>query len=399
MNMKASEIHGSCDAAFANVRDTFAEHFARHPVEGGPAEVGAAVSVVVDGRCVVDLWAGHRDAARSQPWTRDTIVMVASATKGLVALVANRLIDQGRLDPEANVGRYWPEYSRGAKSDTLVRHLLCHQAGLPALREDLGPGGIWEWDRVVHALADAEPAWVPGTAHGYHPLTWGHLVGEVIRRIDGRNVGDIVREDLAGPLGVPFELGFDPAVPPGSTHVCADFIPPPESSPFANLGRIDPATDFASVSRLDDPRLYSPAAAGSACWKRAGFPAAAGYTNARTLARVYGALARGGQIDGVRVLGADTLAARESLGVRGRDRTWGVETAFAAGWQIPSNAMLPGGGSTSFGHPGGWGSLGWADPELRLGFGYVMSQTWSLAGDPRATRLYTAAQDCARSSQ
>jgi CubicO group peptidase (beta-lactamase class C family) len=383
-----SELDGHCDPAFRTVRDTFAEHFERHPA-GGPPELGASVSVVVRGRTVVDLWGGFADRARTRSWQRDSLCMVASCTKGLTALAVQQRVEAGQLDVEAPVARYWPEHAQNGKQATLVRHFLTHQAGQPTLDADLGPGGVWDWPRVTRAFAAAPPLWEPGSALGYHAFSFGHLVGEVVRRVSGRSVGELLRSQVATPLGVEPCLGVND----DELARCVEFVAPP-SGPFAAIGGAGEGADFAAVSRYSDPRLLSAAAANSLVWRRAGWPAAGTFTNARALARVYGALANGGELDGVRLLRRDTLEQATREYARGRDSTLGNEAAFALGWQ----KSLPGGflpsGAKGFGHAGGWGSLGWADPDCGLGFGYTLNQTFALLGDPRATRLYAAALAC-----
>ena len=384
-------IEGHCDPAFAAVRDVFAEHFERHPA-GGPPELGACVSVVIGGRTVVDLWGGYADAERTKPWSRDTVTMVASCTKGLTALAAARCVDRGALDPDALVSRYWPEYGCAGKEHTKVWDVFTHQAGQPLLGVALPPGALWNWDTVVSAFAAGAPQWQPGTAIGYHAFSYGHLAGELVRRVsEGRTVGQIVRDEIGAPLGVDVLLG----VRDEELARCAQFVAPPLGSPFGAMGHAGDDTDFSTLTRYDDMRLLSAAAANSLEWKRAAFPAAAAFTNARALARIYGALACGGTIDGTRVIGKDTLSALSAAHARGPDRTLGAEASYAFGWQTPAAAILRDAAPCSFGHPGGWGSLGWCDPDLELGFGYAMNQTWSLVGDPRAPRLYQAATHCA----
>src|ERR1700722_12959510 len=187
-------VNGECDPRFSRVRDAFIQNFERRN------EVGAATSIVVDGKCVVDLWAGHADQAKSRPWNRDTIVNVWSTTKGLAATCAHRLVDQGKLDLEAPVAKYWPEFAQAGKEKIPVNYLLSHRAGLPAVRKQLPMDAYVNWPVMCSALAAQEPWWNPGTKHGYHAITFGYLIGEVIRRITGKTVGTYLREEIAGPL-------------------------------------------------------------------------------------------------------------------------------------------------------------------------------------------------------
>ena len=196
-------IQGVCDARFQGVKEAFAQNFTDY------GEVGAAVAVIAGGRLVVDLWAGHADAALSRPWQQDTIVNVFSTTKGMTAICAHRLAaDQGLLDIDAPVAKYWPEFAQAGKSEIPVRYLLSHRAGLPAVRQPLLPGSAYDWERMTSALATEEPWWEPGSKHGYHALTFGYLVGELVRRISGKSLGIYFRDEIAGPLGLDFYIGL-----------------------------------------------------------------------------------------------------------------------------------------------------------------------------------------------
>src|SRR5271154_5453584 len=197
-------IEGTCDAQFARVKEAFAENFEKRN------EYGATVAVTIAGKPVLDLWAGHADKARTRPWTRDTLVNVFSTTKGLTAICAHRLADQGKLDFDAPVARYWPEFAQNGKDRIPVRYLLNHRAGLPAIRKQLPEDAAYDWHVMTTALAAEEPWWEPGTRHGYHALTYGWLVGEVIRRISGMSIGRYLREHIAGPLGLDFKIGLAP---------------------------------------------------------------------------------------------------------------------------------------------------------------------------------------------
>ena len=200
--MASAAIDGLCDPRLRGVRETFVENFARY------GEVGAAVAVTIDGRPVVDLWAGHADAARTRRWARDTIVNIASATKGLTAICAHRLADRGLLDLDAPVAAYWPEFAQAGKAAIPVHLLLSHRAGLPAIDAPLPTEALYAWDTMTRALAAQAPWWEPGTRHGYHAFTFGWLVGEVVRRITGKSLGRYWREEVAGPLGIDCHIGL-----------------------------------------------------------------------------------------------------------------------------------------------------------------------------------------------
>src|SRR2546427_10355383 len=214
--MTTIQIQGKCDSRFMAVRDAFAENFTAH------GEVGAAVCVYVDGQPVVDLWGGYADAARSKPWDQHTIVSVASTTKGMVALCAHLLVERGLLDLDAPVARYWPAVAQAGKETLPLRWLLSHRAGLPAVRRDMPPQSLYDWHAFTGALAETEPWWEPGTQHGYHALTFGHLVGEVIRRVSGKSVGQFFRAEVAGPLGADFFIGVPEAEDARAAEVLPD---------------------------------------------------------------------------------------------------------------------------------------------------------------------------------
>ncbi|HEV8573274.1 MAG TPA: serine hydrolase domain-containing protein [Dehalococcoidia bacterium] len=368
----ALEVQGVCDERFGAVRNAFAGNFAAHD------EVGASVSVVVDGQTVVDLWGGHMDAARTRPWERDTIVCVWSTTKGVVATCAQRLVDQGLLDLDAPVAKYWPEFAQAGKSEIPVRYLLSHQAGLPAISEPLPPGSLYEWDLMVRALEKQEPWWTPGTKHGYHAFTFGWLVGEVIRRVAGMSVGAYFRKEIAEPLGLDFYIGLGPehdartaemiaaeAPQPGETNFVVEMIRDPQSMSFKVLA--------------NPPDLFAPGVVNTREWRAAEIPAANGHGNARSVARLYGALARGGEIEGpdgqaVRVLSPEAIERATIEQARGGDEVMGLNLRIALGFFLTSPDAQLGPNSGAFGHSGAGGSLGFADPDARLGFGYAMNR-------------------------
>jgi CubicO group peptidase (beta-lactamase class C family) len=377
-------IHGVCDSRLQGVRDAFAENFA----QGG--EVGATVAATIDGKLVVDLWAGHADAARTRPWTRDTIVDVASSTKGLTTICAHRLVDAGLLDLEAPVARYWPEFAQAGKATIPVHFLLSHRAGLPAIDEPLPTEALYDWNRMTGALAAQKPWWEPGTRHGYHIFTFGYLVGEVVRRITGKSVGTYFREEVAEPLGLDCHIGL------AAEHDArvAEFIaspPPPPGQPNVLAALLKQAGPMVEKAHLNPPWTF--ADRNTRAWRAAEIPAGNAHTTARALARVYGALACGGEVDGVRVLNPASIERARTVQDTGPDAVlFGLPTRFGLGFSLPSNGVGFGAASTSaFGCPGGGGSIGFADPEARVGFGYVMNQAQdAMPPDPRALRVIDA---------
>lgn len=374
-------IDGMCDARLRRVHDAFAENFARH------GEVGAAVAVTVDGKPVVDLWAGHADAARTRRWTRDTIVNIASATKGLTATCAHRLVDRGLLDLEAPVATYWPEFAQAGKAAIPVHLLLSHRAGLPAIEAPLPTAALYDWDQMTRALAAQQPWWQPGTKHGYHAFTFGWLVGEVVRRITGRSLGRYWRQEVAEPLGVDCHIGL------AAEHDArvAEFIPIPPDEPDLEEALLRNAPLMVRKALNNPPKTV--ADMNTPAWRRAEIPAGNAHTNARALARVYGALACGGAVDGVRVLRPESIARARSEQANGPDAVlFGWPTRFGLGFSLPPEGAGFGSSSaTAFGCPGAGGSIGFADPDARVGFGYTMNQMHAaIPPDPRAVRLIEA---------
>ena len=372
------EIRGECDTRFGAVREAFAENFARH------GEVGAAVAVTVDGRPVVDLWAGYADAARTRPWERDTIVNVYSTTKGMTTICAHRLVDQGKLDIDAPVARYWPDFGQAGKADLPVRYLLTHQAGLPAVKEPLPPDALYSWETMTRALAAQEPWWEPGARHGYHAITFGYLVGEVVRRISGKSLGTYFREEVAEPLGIDFHIGLD-ARHDSRTAEMIPAPPPPPDQPNMFEEMLKNPDSMQAKAFMNPPVAMDRGTVNSREWRGAEIPAGNGHTTARALARVYGALSRGGEVDGVRVLSSEAIGRATVEQVNGEDAVLTLDSRFGLGFMLPGPLAYMGPNPRAFGHPGAGGSLGFADPDAKVGFGYTMNQMFMGAGlaDPR----------------
>jgi CubicO group peptidase (beta-lactamase class C family) len=331
-------------------------------------EVGASLCVYRDGQPVVDLWGGTTTIGGTEPYTDRTLQMVASATKGALAIVAHRLVERGELDLDAPVARYWPEFAANGKADLPVRWLLSHEAGLPAVHRTFTVEEIASWDVPVAAMAAEAPAWEPGTAHGYHAITYGWLVGEVVNRVTGSTCGRVFAEEVAGPLGLDLFIGL-----PASEHArVAPLIPaslPAGAEPDELTKRLLDPDDVAHWAFLissglftivNDPVLWS-----------AELPAGNGMGTAHALARMYAATI--GEVDGVRLLAPDTLARASEEQCRGTDRVTGYETAYGLGFQRPF-PFRPMAGPSSFGHYGLGGSVGFADPELGFTFGYAVNQ-------------------------
>jgi CubicO group peptidase (beta-lactamase class C family) len=365
-------VHGRCEPGFERVRDAFATNLA------SGVEVGAALVVYVGEHPAVDLWAGHADAARTRPWERDTLVNLYSIGKAITAVCALRLVEAGRLDLDAPVARYWPEFAQAGKAGIPVRYLLTHQAALPAVARPL-PSGAWsQWDVMTEALAAQAPWWAPGAAHGYHVNTQGFLIGELVRRITGRSLGTYLREDLAGPAGVDFFIGVGPEL----DARCAELVPAPPSPESEELWRqlgVDPATlsglPLMRVNAYRNPAGVSGmGVVNTRAWRAAELPSTNGHGNARAVARLYAALAGDGTLDGVHVLGPDTVARATVPQVYGDDLVLQRPTRYGLGFQLTMAERPLGPGPRAFGHFGAGGSLGFADPDTGIAFGYAMNQ-------------------------
>jgi CubicO group peptidase (beta-lactamase class C family) len=376
-------IEGECDARFARVRLAFAENFEKR------GDVGAAVAVFIDGRPVVDLWGGHADKARTRPWERDTIVNVYSATKGVAATCVHRLVERGKIDLDAPVARYWPEFAQAGKERLPVRYIFSHRAGLPAVRKTLPPNALMEWETMTTALAAETPWWEPGTKHGYHALTLGYLLGEPLRRVTGKTLGTYCREEIAGPLKLDFHIGLDPRHDPR----CAEVIAAPPSPPGQPnpMGEADPES-ITGKALNNPPGALKLSTINSRAWRGAEVPAANGHTNARSLAKFYSALARGGELDGVRVLTEAQIEQARTEQSNGPDAVlYGLPTRYGLGFRLTQPAAPYGPNPYTFGHTGAGGSLGFADPVAKVGFAYTMNQMGSaLLIDPRVAALLDA---------
>lgn len=383
--MSIPEVHGTCAPRFGRAKDVFAAHFR----DG--KEIGAAFALTLDGEPVIDLWAGFADPACTRVWERDTLVNVYSTTKGMTAICALRLADEGRLDLDAPVTRYWPEFGAAGKERIPVRQLLNHRAGLAAIRKTLPDEALFDWSAMTRALAAEAPWWEPGSAHGYHALTIGWLVGEVVRRITGKSLGTYFRDEIARPLGLDFHIGLA-----ASEDVrVADMTPPPlEHAPgepsLIEIVLQDPQSITARAF-MNPPSLMQPGTVNSRAWRGAEIPGANGHGTARALARVYGALACGGTLDRVRVLSPATIERARHEEAYGPDLVLKLSTRVGLGFFLAQPTAALGPNLRAFGHPGAGGSLGYADPEARVGFGYVMNRMGPhILLDPRPLALIDA---------
>lgn len=370
-----AEVQGTCDDRFAGVKEAFAAN-----LDNG-LDVGAGVTVIVDGETVVDIWGGHADPEKTVPWERDTITNVWSTTKTMTALSALLLADRGEIDVHAPVARYWPEFKANGKEGVEVRHLLAHTAGLPGWDVPLTNEDFEDWEKCTSLLAEQAPWWEPGTASGYHAITQGYLVGEVVRRVTGQSLGTFFAEELAGPLEADFHIGLDPS----HDHRVCRVIPPP---PLA-FGDMDPTSIPARA--LGNPML-SAEASWTEGWRRAEIPAAGGQGNARSVAQVQAVLSHGGELNGKRFLseaGCEVVFEEQANGV---DLVLGVPLRLGIGYGINSEA-LPISPNPRACFWGGWGgSLVINDLDARMTFAYVMNRMGEgTVGDERGIGLLTAA--------
>jgi CubicO group peptidase (beta-lactamase class C family) len=374
------KIEGECAPRFAAVREAFAANFA------AGREVGASFAVSVDGRLVVDLWGGFADSARTRPWERDTIQNVWSVTKAMTSLCAHVLVDRGLLDVEVPVAEYWPEFAAAGKETIRVRHLLTHQAGLAAIRAPLPRDAFYDWSCMTTTLAAEAPWWEPGSASGYHALTFGFLVGEVVRRITGRTLGAFLREEVTEPLGADFHIGL----PERDDARVGEMIPPTaeEAAAAGPQAAIDPESMLGKLMR--NPPV-TPPMANLPAWRRAEVPAANGHGNARSVVRVLSALACGGTLDGERVIGAETIDRAIEPQWSGRDLVLNIPMCWALGFMRSSPVLALGPNPRAFGHGGWGGSLGIADPDGRVAWAYVMNKmSPGTTGDSRVAGMLAA---------
>lgn len=378
--MIASEapIHGTCEPRFAGVREVFAENFRAF------GEVGAAVSVALEGRFVVDLWGGFRDRARTRSWERDTLVCMMSVAKGVSALVAHMLVDRGLLDLDAPVARYWPEFAANGKDGVRVRHLLDHRAGLPAISREMPTGAVLDWRAMTEALAAETLQWEPGTRQAYHSVTMGFLVGEVVRRASGRTIGTYLRGEVTAPLGLDYWIGL----PPNEHSRTAEFFGETKGTLFDES---EPESLRHRAMRQVPPSLFN-----TPEFRSAEIPSINGHGAPRAIARLFGALAMGGALKGVRIISPEGLARATAVQWEGREEMLGHRRRMGLGFYVNLPGEIPMGPNPhAFGHTGAGGALGFADPDARLGFAYGMNFMYSGPGmSPRLSRLVESVYRC-----
>ncbi|WP_309646583.1 serine hydrolase domain-containing protein [Phenylobacterium sp.] len=369
-----AEIHGYAKDGFEAVREAFSANF-----ETGQ-ELGARFTLVKSGETVVDLWAGHADRQRTTPFDEMTLTPVFSTTKALAALLIARLVDQGKLWYDQPVADVWPEFAQSGKAAITVEQVMSHQEGLSGFPDEIEPALWFDWDAICAKLAAMAPLWPPGSASGYHPITFGYIAGEVFRRVEGRTMGTALRQDLAEPFGLDLWIGL----PDAEHHRAADLQRP---SGLPNFGEVNEATRAAFLTRWS-----SPAGRGQGEWRRMEIPSANGHATAEGLARLMGALANDGWLDGEVILSPALIAEASRERIRGQDLVLPFEMSWAAGFMRNASVKVWGAGEQTFGHSGWGGSCAFADPETGLAGAYVMNkQSTDLLGDSRPKRLIEAA--------
>ena len=357
VQIPAVRINGSWQLRLRPVVEAFANNFVR-------GDLGASFAVVQNGELVVDIWGGHLDVERTQPWQQDTIVNVYSSTKTMTFLAALLLADRGQLDLHAPVAKYWPEFAANGKQNVKVSHLLAHSAGLSGIEQPVAPHDLYDWDKITGLLAAQAPWWEPGSASGYHAITQGYLIGEVVRRITGKTFGAFLREEITGPLGTDFHVGVAPQ------HDARIACLMPVGSGTLETGA---APDSIAARTLRNPAIIA-LQSREIAWRRAEIPASNGHGNARSLALTQAALVGGGKVNGRPLL--SVAGARRALEkqISGTDLVLGGPATFGMGYGLRS-AELPMSPNENACFWGGWGgSIVVIDFDAQLVFAYVMNQ-------------------------
>lgn len=381
------ELAGECSPEFRPVRDRFYRNF-----KAG-REVGAALSIRVDGELAVDLWAGWTDARKNQAWQHDTLATIYSCTKGLAALCVLRLVDQGKLALDVPVAEYWPAFAQNGKAGITLRHILGHRAGLPAIRAALPEAAVQDASIIEQQLEQMQPWWQPGSAHGYHALTMGWLLGRLVRAASGKTLGSYFADEIARPLGLDIHIGLPLAEAErlSSPAFSAALLVPHADVARLAFGIVRDGWDAMTIKAFANPlRLGLHAATTSHAWHQSEHPAANGMATAHDLARLYGILARGGSDAGYALLSPATLPLCWEEQSAGQDRILKRPTCFSHGFMLgqPGPLTSYGPGRRSFGHNGLGGTLTIADPDHKVGFGYVTNRLGNyVLVDPRPREL------------
>lgn len=354
MSNYGTPLGGTCSDRFDPLRELFAAK-----LESGE-DLGASLALNIDGEMVVDLWGGWANEARTVPWTEHTITNIFSTTKCMTALAALMLVDRGELDLDATVAKYWPEFATNGKAAVRVRHLLSHMSGVSGWEKPITLEDVYDWDKSTALLAAQTPWWEPGTASGYHMLNYGHLIGEVIRRITGQRPGEFMAAQVAGPLGADFHIGL----PDSQFHRVANVVPPP-ASPSAEPMRLEP--NSVAFKTWTNPPNVPPERSWTDGWRRADIGAGNGHGNARSLARLQSAVACGGEVDGKRLLSPQTIDRIFEVQSDGIDLVIGAPNRWGVGYSLAPPGRVCFGAGTG-------GSLVAIDADRRITFAYVMNK-------------------------
>lgn len=376
-----ADTFGNCDARFEPVREALAAQ-----LDSGN-ELGASITVDVDGRSVVDIWGGWRDTGRRTPWGEHTLTNVWSTTKAVTALAALVLVDRGKLDPYTPVAAYWPEFAENGKERIEVRHVLSHTSGVSGWEAPFAVEDLYDWDLSTRRLAAQRPWWEPGTASGYHAVNQGHLIGELVRRVTGRPLRAFVAEELAGPLGADFQIG---AAEADWERIAPVVPPPPLGFDLTVFDEDNPARKTLTGPPLDAETANTPA------WRRADIGAANGHGNARSVARMLRTLTLGGSVDGIRVLSPETIDLVFDEQSHGTDLVLGVPLRFGIGYALPETETVPYAPQGRACYWGGWGgSLIMMDLDSRTTVSYVMNRMGpGLIGSDRSEAYARAVRSC-----
>jgi CubicO group peptidase (beta-lactamase class C family) len=379
--MSRIAANGFTHDKFASVRTVFEENL------NNGEDLGASYCATLDGETVVDLWGGFADEEGARPWQRDTIVNVYSTTKTMTALTALLVADRGELDFAAPVARYWPEFAANGKADVKVSHLMSHSAGLSGWKEPITKETLYDWEKATSLLAAQAPFWKPGTAPGYHAITQGYLVGEVVRRITGKSLGTVFREEIAEPLGADFHIGL----PASEDARVADLIPPPKGAAIADSAQSELQKNMATNPGVDVLATRTRA------WRGAEIPAAGGTGNARSVAEIHTILANGGTAKGKRFLSEAGCRKALELQIEGTDLILNIPARYGMGFGL-AGGMLPLPNPNTIFWGGYGGSLVIIDMDARTTFGYAMNRMASTTtGDMRAFGLAMAMWEALRS--
>jgi CubicO group peptidase (beta-lactamase class C family) len=362
---------GFAQDRYAPVREIFEGNLA------SGADVGASFCATIEGETVVDLWGGHADEARTRPWVKDTIVNVYSTTKTMTALTALLVADRGELDFDAPVAKYWPEFAANGKAGVKVSHLMSHASGLSGWKAPMTLADMYDWEKATSRLAAQAPYWEPGTASGYHAATQGYLVGEVVRRITGKSLGTVFREEIAEPLGADFHIGL-PASEDGRV---ADLIAPPPGGGIMDGEQNELVRNMSSNPPID------PMDTRTRAWRAAEIPAANGHGNARSVAEIHVLLANGGVAKGKRIMSEAGCRKALELQIEGTDKVLGIPARFGMGFGLAGGAVpFPNPNTIYWGGYGG--SLAVIDMDAHATYGYAMNKmAGTTTGDMRAFSL------------